>query len=316
MLPLTRDSTTLTVSTLAAIEADATSKAKTVTELAESPNTIYVAFAGSFYAQSAAHLFYWILRQLTDKTIYIQPIEAFLYHTLAYHEETSLLVLFAEPGAENIIARTADAARITETRFVIVSTPLPDIIAARIGKENLIEVISQRPSVHYMLLAAKSAAYLAEKFSGIRIRVNRLLNELSDISYVYDSLINRYKQFINDFVEAVKAGKELSVYASTTMLPTAYILSGYIHRVNVYPVSSLPVHMTARLLHGTVLAMLTDVEADILKEARFKLSMYAPKDARILELALHTDPLTAPLYGLLVVEHAIDRIEHNLPSTS
>lgn len=307
MLPLPRDSTALTPTTLSSIEADSTRKAERIVERVGSPTTIYVAFAGSSYAQASAHLFHWILRQLTEKTIYIGPVEAFLYHTLAYHDEPSLILLFAEPGSENIIARTADAARITGTEFLVVTQPLPDIIAERVGRENLVEVASPRPSIHYVLVAAKSAARLAEMFSSIRVRVERLSNELSNISSIYESLIDKYSDVIPVIAEMIAKKERIDLYASTTMLPPAYILAGYTNKAGVYPISSLPVHVTSKQLHSNVIALLTDIEADILKEVKFKVSMYMPGNSHIVEFIVHTDPLTAPIYGSLVVEHAFDR---------
>ena len=307
MLPLPRDSTALTPATLSSIEADSTGKAEHVVEHIGSPTTIYVAFAGSSYAQASAQLFHWILRQLTEKTIYMGPVEAFLYHTLAYHDESSFILLFAEPGSENIIARTADAAHITGTRLLVVTQPLPDIIAERVGRENLVEIASPRPSIHYVLVAAKSAAKLAERFSSIRVRVKRLVNELSSVTSIYESLIERYNDIVPIIAEILAKKERADLYASTTMLPPAYILAGYIDNARVYPISSLPVHVTSKQLHRNVITLLTDIEADILKEVKFKVSMYMPGNNRIVELILHTDPLTAPIYGSLVIEHALDR---------
>ncbi|KSW11760.1 hypothetical protein CF15_02835 [Pyrodictium occultum] len=305
MLPIPRDSAALTQATLSRIEADSASKAKELVERLGTLRTIYVAFAGSFYAQASAHLLYWILRQLTDHNVYIDPIEAVIYHTLAYHEESPLIVLFAEPGTENIVARAADAARLTGARLVAVTPPLPGIIAKHVGRDSLVEVASQRPSLHYLLIAAKTAASLADKLSSIKVRVKRLIDEVSNISAIYESLIDAYKDTIESIRELIGRG-ELDVYASTTMLPAAYILAGYQKNTRIYPLSSLLVHLSTRALGPQILAMLTDVEEDVMREVRFKKSMYMNEEARVIELVMHTDPLTAPIYGSIIIEKVVD----------
>ncbi|ABM79898.1 hypothetical protein [Hyperthermus butylicus] len=50
-----------------------------------------------------------------------------------------------------------------------------------------------------------------------------------------------------------------------------------------------------------LLVFATDVEADILRELRFKLSI-AQNKGKLAEIIMHTDPLTAPVYASLIAE--------------
>ncbi|ABM79899.1 hypothetical protein [Hyperthermus butylicus] len=139
MLQLTRDSTPLTREKLKRLEKQAEELAKRIFSfLNQSYSELYLTYAGTRYALAAATLGYWVLRQITTTSVRLEPIEALIYHIVAYREENIAVILFAEAGAENIVGRAIDATKLTGVSLVAVTPPLPPVLKARAPSEESI----------------------------------------------------------------------------------------------------------------------------------------------------------------------------------
>ncbi len=266
--------------------------------------TFYIVYAGTYYAAAAAEVLYWPLAQLTDKRVEISTAEQLMYHVLAYHDERASVVAFIEPGNENTLIRLSDACRFTGAKLVAIAPPLPPPVESRFNGEELLVVERTPLATTFTLIAAKMAAYMAEKVSGIRLRLKRVSEEYRDVSGVYTSLIEEYRRTLDE----IALIDEAAIYASATTMPAARLSSlallaagGY---ARVEPLTALLSDMSHKAGREPLRVIIyTDVEADIAKEARFKARFM--ETGRLLELQLHTDPVTAPLYSALLGEYIV-----------
>jgi hypothetical protein len=268
--------------------------------------TLYIGYFGSGFAKSAAGILYWPLRQLSNKDVRLTPGEEILYHTLPYHDEDSLVILFAEPGTENLVAKTSDAVRLTGSRMLVIAPPLPDIILSRITGPS-ITIDYQDLPLAFIIAAAKLATILSKSIGEIKIRTERVVNEYSEISIIYNDLIDRYRNNIANISDTIVQLKKVIIYTSPTLEPASNLLHWYLNTVAIESklatISTLlsDISTSANYLFADTLSLIvsTDVEADILREAKFKASL-ANIRSYLSELVIHTDPLTAPLYASLI----------------
>ena len=277
--------------------------------LAEPYDTIYVSFLGAGLAQAAAELVYWPLRQLSERNIRLVSGEEILYHTLPYHDERSLVILFGEPGTENLVAKTATTVRLTGNNLVPFTAPLPATLSQYLP-EHRVEISEEPIPIAFIVAAAKLVTILVDKYSGIKIRRDRVRDEYSNIAQIYDDLLEKYSQTLSNIVSRLRReNPTIAIYSSPTLMPASHIfewclsLERYIPRV--YSLSAILSHMlmnnSNQQNNSIALFLLTDVETDILREAKFKLTFLRRQSIEAIELIMHTDPLTAPLYASLIL---------------
>jgi hypothetical protein len=266
---------------------------------------VYAAYAGHSYARAAAIAYYRALRQLAQSMVGLETVEALIYHTLAYREESSTILLFAEPGTENMIGRLADAARYTGAKVAIVAPPLPPILKARVEDEALVEVNDPDPALAYIVSSVRLAAETAAKLSGVKLRVERLRAEMEKLEPIVDELIARYKGELEQ-ISGIKKGARVAVVYTPTMEPPAILLGEALRArgpTTITPTSSALSRMTAHKSGwDSVVILSTDVEADSIRELQFKMSVTANVKHSI-RVNLRTDPLTAPVYASILVKH-------------
>lgn len=311
MLQRPRDSTTITQQLIANIEQRLQHHVSIVAKtLLEHHDTLYITFIGAGLARASAELVYWPLRQLSEKNIRLVSGEEILYHTLPYHEEKALVLLFSEPGTENVAAKIATTTRLTGNNMVLVSTPLPDALSPYLPRERI--EISEKPfSLSFIIAASKIVAVIIEKYSSIKIRKNRIINEYTNISQIYDDLIRKYEDTIQKIVSIIETSNNIIVYSSPTMMPASYLFEWCLYKqgipIRIYNLSAILSHLSEELFKKSknisTIFLLTDIESDIVREAKFKLSFTSNQRISIAELTIHTDPLTAPLYASLILNN-------------
>ncbi len=271
---------------------------------------VLVSHVGGVAAEAAAYEAYWILRTLGKPFTWIGSLEDIAYHTLAYTkgEVERAILLVAEEGTDNSIARMLDAAKLTETRLVIVKQgPLHPLLEQRLpDTSTTLEVVMGNPILALQLLAVKVAARTSLESpgdsEGLAKRAQRILEEVESLPEVVDELLHRYAGAINK----IRGVKERAVIAySTTMRPPALILSDHYIKngivVRLLPLSELAAILTrGEKLHGSTILLRTGVEDDYGREIGFKLSTRGMKHSSI-EVRINTDPLTAPLYATLIL---------------
>lgn len=309
MLPLTRDRYALAAATREELRNAEEKLQQLVAELPLEQflgaPTLYIAYAGPFYARAAAGLLYWPLRQLTEKDVHLDPAESLSYHVLAYRDTEAAAIAFFEPGSENTLARLSEASRLTGTRLLAVAPPLPPPVEDRVTSQGTeLVVVEGLPLVTaYLLLAAKLAAEAAKRLGGIELRRKRIVNEYSNISVVYDELLAEAKEELGKIAAAAET---VDIVAYTpTMEPAAAIASLAIAVKRGSPPATMTLtDALSTIAHGlkprTLLVLATTAEQDLLREAKFKLSFTA-QQTRLTQLVIGTDPLTAPLYASIAL---------------
>ncbi|GEM_PF-6711019 len=316
MLPLTRNSTLVARSA-----EELRSAAERIAETARSPTLsfldedirLYAAYCGRHYAPAAAWLLYWPPAQIAERNISITSIEALVYHLLAYREERAGVVAFVEPGCENMLLRLSDAARHTGTYVAAVTPPLPPVIESRFTGTELLEVEEAPLITGFVLLAAWLAARLLETAGSIELRRKRYLEELKTLDSVVDEVAEAYREDL----KRLRGSAPSEIAATPTMMPAAYVARHFYEtsrhdigrsRVSVVPISSLLPSLTQGVPSRTqdgekkgsdVIVFASSVEEDLLREIRYRASIAGREDIHVVTVG--TDPLTAPLYAILLV---------------
>ncbi len=322
MLPSIRDSASLEPVDKALREAEEWSR-KVVGDTvahAHGARRVYLAFIGSGYAEAAAYTAYWFLRVLSPATrASIHPAEDITYHVLAYREpeEGDIVIAFSEEGGENSLARLGEAARLTGARLIAVTPPIPPVIEARLGESTLLlEIPGRRASIYEIVFSSVFGFQFAREVGGAGgERVKRLEKEVGSYTPVLEELGKRYDSVLEEIREAVEKSPSILVSYTSTMRAPAVLLSSLAEQRGVQalkePVTATITRIASRRLSTkTLILMATDVEDDTLKELRFKVSMTMPsQQPRLLELRVKTDPLTAPVYGSILVEMLRDKLK-------
>jgi len=278
----------------------------------DSAADVAVAYCGRYYAAAASWLLYWPIMQLTKRRVAIAQLEDIIYHTLAYRDDVGAIVAFVEPGCENMLIRLGDAASHTGVPVVAIAPPLPPIIEDRFRGRDLVEVEDSPLVTGFTLIAAWLAARLVTAAGGIELRRKRYIEELKTLPSIVDELREKYGERLSRVAELTPT----EIYATPTMFPAAYIARLYyeLHRgrlVGVERVSSL-LPLTASAIareagRGEVklvaLILASSVEADLLKEINYRVGLM--KNISVETVTISTDPLTAPLYGILLISELL-----------
>ncbi len=240
-----------------------------------------------------------------NKNILFGCIDTITYHVAPYTENTSI-VLFSEKGVENSIIRLMDASYYTGNKLLIVSPSPADHIRKRLRNTSLIEVPRANTILAETLLAVQAGYNIALKYkqeNDRELRFNRLKVEVADFSSIISELHSIYSLELEILKEYL--GKVNGIVYTPTMEPVAYTLQTVIaektHRI--IPVIDITRAIRAigeRLVENQLYILLsTSVEEYSTRELLFKARL---NGIRVKELKVKTDPLTAPVYGLLLVE--------------
>lgn len=274
----------------------------------EPASRLYVAFLGDGYGEAAAYLAYWFIRVLAPNFyVEVHPGEDLTYHVFAYQEEGlaagTRAVVFAEEGVENALARLADAARLTNTRLLIVSPPTPPPVEARLGKPHVRVLLGSNAVLEALFYAAKLGFELGKRKGVKSFRIDRLGGEIGNCAEVVEELVEKYR----GFTEAVKGiNGDVIVAYTPTMRPAAVLLKSYFEARSITAstttIAGLIGRLSTRRVPQNIVLLYTGVEEDSIREARFKASMtIQPRQPRLIELHVKTDPLTAPIYASILV---------------
>lgn len=253
----------------------------------------------------ASKIFSHTLRTLIPSSSIIDAcIDALTYHVVPYTENLGIMV-FTEKGTENSLIRLLDSTYYTGNNVLLI-TPTPvQIVKSKLRGQGLIVVDIRDKLLGEVLLASISsyevAKRLRRKEQG-KLRFNRLGIEVHDYASIVDELISMYRLQLEELKENID---EISLIAYTpTMEPVAYLVQKLLLERKKRLVPLLELTRTISLLdeklleRRLVLLFSTTVEEYSVKELLFK-SMASK--ARVLELKIRTDPLTAPVYGLILL---------------
>ncbi len=240
-----------------------------------------------------------------NKNILSGCIDTATYHIAPYTEDTSV-VLFAEKGVENSIIRLMDTVYYTGNKLFIVSPKPAEYIVKRQRNTIILEAPSDDPVLAETLLAVQAGyriALMYKEEEDRELRFNRLRIEVADFSSVIGELESIYSMEVaalKDNMDKVNA-----IIHTPTMEPVAHLLQTVIAEKTGMILPVMDLTRTVRILDERLarrqlyVLVSTSVEEYSVRELLFKARL---NQSQIIELKIKTDPLTAPVYGLFIVE--------------
>lgn len=218
------------------------------------------------------------------------------YYVAPYDEgREKPVIVFMSPAGITELNILLDQLRWTGHRIAVAApTPLPEVIRAKLSGVSFIDL---GPSEGPWLLASLVSIALAgsEAGKGPEVRRSRVSEEALTLEEVVDDLISHYEGVLGRLASFVR---EPHIVTATPTLwavaeALAYSRSLRARRLLVRPSA---VSEVVRFMNR-VLVIQTDVEEYSLRHIK-SLSLTAA--TKFAELRLRTDPLTAPLYGLIL----------------
>ena len=258
---------------------------------------VIVTNAGSF--TSPARFLVLCLRNMTSRNAtYFTPQEL-MYYVVPYDEgRESDIIIFASPDGLNTLNLLIDQVKWTGHRIcvVIAADNVPQVIRHKISTESVIYIKNTARSISWLLQTHVLAGLAVANFiSRSGVRGKRLWEEFTNIKTIISDLLEHY---IDDLISIKEF---MAVPHLITASPTMWGVAEYLAYSNVFKVQrflAMP-HEIKNFIRfiNKVLLITTDVEEYSMKELK-GLTITAATEFK--ELKVRTDPLTAPVYGLIL----------------
>ncbi len=218
------------------------------------------------------------------------------YYVAPYDEgKEKPVIVFVSPTGLTELNILLDQLRWTGHSIAVAApTPLPEVIRTKLGGVSFIDL---GPSEGPWLLASLVSIALASSGAGRgpEVRRSRVSEEALTLEEVVDDLISHYEGVLGRLASFVR--EPYVVTATPTLWAVAEALAySRIMKSRRLLVRPSAVSEVVRFINR-VLMIQTDVEEYSLRHIK-SLSLTAA--TRFAELRLRTDPLTAPLYGLIL----------------
>jgi len=232
----------------------------------------------------------------------VVPAELFTYYISPYDEGfESDMIVFAAPGQESSLLRLLMTSRLTGHNLVLIAPKLQQHIKHYLYGAKVIEI--EDPDLYWLLatMIVVRATHAYAKARGGVSRIKRLQKEVIDFSSIVPEIIDLYASQLLEIEKSIRNSKRTVISYSYSMISPAEQLFHYLESIDkqlvIAELSSLP--KIVRPLDSIVIIG-TDVEDSLLKEVKFKL-IQKRSGLQINELLLRTDPITAPIYGCILV---------------
>ncbi len=219
-----------------------------------------------------------------------------MYYTAPYDEgHEAGVVIFASDAGLNTLAMLIEQLVWTGHKVLIVTQhELPDTISFRIPEDAVI--INLNTDDWLLTTHVLIARAIAEFGESKGVRLERLGKEASDVRPIIKDLLEEYADTLDRVREFVRT--PTVVTASPTMWgPAEAIAYSNYTRTGRYLAEPEAVPQVS-VFTGKVLIISTDVEEYSLKQIK---SLPLTTSVKVQEVRLHTDPLTAPIYGIILV---------------
>jgi len=267
-----------------------------IAEFISGGSNVILTYTGSY--SSPATYMTLLLRSLTKVNANFFSPKELTYYVVPYDEgrEARILIYSSIDGLSelNILM---DQLRLTGHEFIVITpTALPNILSCKIPKERIIVLNLEGKDRYWPLLAhIVSGLAIARLMNMKGVRVSRVWNELSNLVPIIDSLVSYYEGVIEDIVDFLS--QPLLITSTPTMMAVAeYLAYSRDIRVKRFLVNAEGVRNFVRFINR-LLIIETDVEEYSMKEIK-GLALTAASEIK--ELKFKTDPLTAPIYGLII----------------
>jgi len=235
----------------------------------------------------------------SSSTYYVEPYEL-TYYIAPYDESREVdVIATATPDGYSDLYILLDQLVLTGHRVTVISGNLPEQLKGRFSYVDLVEVPwNELGLLRLAQLVAYSVASLSR--GDLRRRARRVLDECTSLHIVVEDLVERYREELNT-LRSILVRPHVVTYTPTMEVAAQLLAYGSDRSLAV--VADLPsVHAYLRRVSKDVVAFTTDVEVYSL---RYHLNKIAELGGRVVELRLRTDPLTAPLYALILVYYVI-----------
>jgi hypothetical protein len=235
----------------------------------------------------------------SSNAYYVEPYEL-TYYIAPYDENREVDVLVtATPDGFPDLYILLDQLVLTGHRVTVLSGTLPEQLKSRFSYVDAVEVPwDELGLLRLVQLLAYSVASLGRR--DLQRRVRRVLDECTSLHTVVEELVERYEEEL-DALRSALVRPHVVTYTPTMEVAAQLLVYGSDRSLAVLA-DPPSVHTYLRRVSRDVVAFTTDVEVYSL---RYHLGRVAELGGRVVELRLRTDPLTAPLYALILVYYVI-----------
>lgn len=275
---------------LSSLQESLSSYVKQLVQFLKSSNELLITYSG-MYVSPATYLLL-LLRSLTNVNAYLVEPETLMYYVAPYVEGGIRRVLIISSGVDSSLIRLLDQLNLTGYEVMLISpSPIPDNVRYKVREDLLLEIKPQDLLFQHLLVGIAVSEYLNR--SGVR--GSRLWNELSNLNEVLKDLLTKY---IGKLYEVKEFTNDIFIITSTPSMlgPAEHITYNYNARIPRY---LIPLNNVKHYIKYSkkVLVISTDVEEFSIKEI---IGLKIGGAVNVCELRIRTDPLTAPIYGLIL----------------
>ncbi len=254
---------------------------------------VFITYSG-MYASTASYMTL-LLRSLTRVNALLVDPEVITYYIAPYAEEGVRRVLIINTGGSDAsLARVLDQLNLTGYDVMLISFGrLSDALRYKVSDDYLVELPNNDLLYQHLIIGLVVSNYLDKA----GVRGSRLWRELSSLKEIVSDLISRYVSKLMEIKEFTK--EEFIVTYTPSMMGVAEDLAyNYAAGATRHLIPFNAVKQSVKYVKR-ILITSTDVEEYSVKEIR---GMELSGAIKLCELRLRTDPLTAPVYGLMLTK--------------
>lgn len=258
-------------------------------------NSSKVITTTSDFYESPARYASIIFSSITDKDVRYVDSEDLMYYIAPYDEsrESSVIIYSSSEGLHNLRLLTDQLTWTNHRVLVVAQSKLGEDLEYRLSGNVVVNLGTDEWLLHAHVITSLAAVELAPSESLRKARIVKELNSLDaklleDLLQAYDNVLRELRKFV---------AEPFITTASPSMWGVAEEIV-YKRSYNTYLVrpEAVPRHVSKV---KRVLIISTDVEEYSLKSVR---GLSITQGVEVFSLNLRTDPLTSPIYGLLLIE--------------
>jgi len=224
---------------------------------------------------------------------WVHPQEL-IYYIAPYDEgvEKAIIVYSPKEGTNTLNLLTDQLTWTGHRLFVVSEGKLPDELAHKLRDERVVEVDEGK----WLLTTHIINAYLGSLDpKANKHRAERVLNELRTLTSVIDDLLKTYENRLKELKRFIESDQ---IYFTSTPSMNAVMedLANGLTKEGIKAVKVTP-EEAGLLERGKLVIFSTDVEEFSMKPVK---ALKLLKNIDIYELRVRTDPITAPIYGLIL----------------
>ncbi|MEM4487167.1 MAG: hypothetical protein QW116_08065 [Zestosphaera sp.] len=256
-------------------------------------NRVMVTTCDSY--ESSARYTAMVFSSIAGKEVtYVDP-EDLMYYIAPYDEgrESKVLIYSSEEGLQTLSMLIDQLTWTGHEILLIAQKQLSEELKYRLGDSKPVSLDSSEWLIDTHIVASLAASELAE---GRSVRKSRIMSELNSIDAIMiKDLLQSYSNVLKELKIFIQ--RPFITTASPSMWGVAEELV-YNHFDNTYLVRPEAVYKHVSRVNR-VLMISTDVEEYSLKQVR---ALSITRNAEVFPLYVRTDPITSPIYGLLLIK--------------